>query len=80
MLVRFQDGDSEVLIETDKITYITRRIRTEDFLNPFGERIRIEVVIHFTSGESYTFLGKNADTVWDYFMENYLWKAPEERG
>jgi len=70
-IVKFKNGDSEVLVEMDKITYVSRKIR--------GERFRmVEVVIHFIGGESYTFFGKDAEMVWGYFMENYLWKAPRE--
>jgi len=71
MLVNFYDGECEIMVETDNIAYIQKGVRVDDsLLDTFGRPTKItEVIIHFVSGESHTFLSLYAEKVWDYFTK-----------
>jgi len=66
MLVMFKDNVSEVMINTNNIAYITRSQKDVYYRGDY-ETTEAEVTVYFTSGKSYTFLGKDAEAVWDYF-------------
>ena len=62
-LVRFSQGDGEVLIDPEKVSIIKKQIESyrSDWQPP------IVYVIFGTTNEWLEFIGKDAEKVWDYF-------------
>ena len=61
--VRFPQGDDEVLIDSEKISFVSKRKQHN------GKTI-IYVIFDGTP-ESLDFYGKDAEIVWDYFAEHF---------
>ena len=68
-LVRFPQGDGEVLIDPEKVSHIKKRKRL-DCEHKLDEPI--VYVLFDGSNEWVEFDGKDGDNVWNYFVEYFV--------
>lgn len=63
-LIRFPQGDNEVLIDPEKVSHIRKEIAADQ---------QTGIVYVFLSGneEWEKFIGKDAKNVWDYFTKYF---------
>ena len=72
--IRFPQGDGEVLIDPEKVSHIKKRKRPS---NEYGLEEPIVYVLFGGSNEWVEFNGKDAENVWDYFIEHFVKKNRE---
>ncbi len=72
-LVRFPNGDNEVLIDPEKVSHIKRE-RTPDYRRDFPGSPSPRIIVYVLFGgtnEWLEFTDKDAKNVWDYFLDYY---------
>jgi len=72
-LVKFPQGDNEVLIDPEKVSHIKKEIAPEHYIDKLAGKIIVSVL--FGAANIWVeFCGKDAEIVWDYFYKHGLAK------
>lgn len=64
-LIRFPQCDSEILLDPEKVSHITREISSGNMIK--AHKGEVVVYVMFGGIEYLRFTGKDAENVWSYF-------------
>ena len=68
-LIRFPNGDDEVLIDLENVSHIKNEIANKHYIEELIGKTMVSIVFKGIN-ENLVFFSKDAEKVWDYFTKH----------